>query len=333
VKALVTGATGFVGSHLVEALIARGYRVNCLVRNPRKATDLYGTGAPVHFVAGDLADQPALERAAEGVDLAFHAAGLTGARRESDLLAVNRDGTARLLAVTGRVAPRLARFVYISSMSAAGPSRFGTPRRESEADAPVSAYGRSKLAAEAVVRGSPLPWTIVRPPSVYGPRDREFLRLFQAWRLPVVPSLGSLAQELSFVHARDLAHALIVAATATPAGRTYYASHPEVVTARQALLSAREAARQARRRTPGRDPVMLELPPAVGRAVLWVAGGAAALRGEMTVLHPDKLPEFQAQAWTCSTDLFHRETGWRAGIAMQEGFIETARWYHEHHWL
>ena len=332
-KAFVTGGTGFIGSHLVDALVARGHRVTCLVRNPQKAASLFGTGAPVHFVTGHMADERSLARAAEGVEVAFHVAGLTGAPREADLLAVNRDGTARLLAVIGRVAPGLMRFVYVSSMSAAGPSRFGAPRRETDANAPVSAYGRSKLAAEEVVRAASVPWTIVRPPSAYGPRERELFRMFQAAPLPVVSTLGSPEQELSFIHARDLAGALIAATGAAGAGRTYFAGHPEVITARQALLAARAAVRQARGRPAGRPPLVFELPAVLGRAVLRMSGAVAALRGQITVLHPDKLSEFRADAWTCSSNAIERDTGWHATITVHDGFLDTARWYLEHHWL
>ena len=333
-KAFVTGGTGFIGSHLIDLLVARGARVTSLVRNPEKAASMFGTGAPVVFVGGDLANEAALERAVAGVEVIYHVAGLTGAPRERDLLAVNRDGTAHLLAVAGRVAPRLTRFVYVSSLSAAGPSRFGTPRKESDANAPVSAYGRSKLAGEDVVRAAPLPWTIVRPPTVYGPRDRELFRMFQVAGLPVIPTFGSPAQELSLVHVRDLAQALIAATAAQCARRTYFAGHPEVVTGRQMLAAARTAVRQARGRTgSGAPPRAFALPALVSWALLWTSGTAAALRGQMTLLNPDKLPEFRADAWTCAPNAIERDAGWRASFAVQEGFLDTARWYLKHRWL
>ena len=332
-KALVTGGTGFVGSHVVEALVARGDRVTCLVRSPRKAAGLFPTGAPIEFILGQLADERALERAAKDADVIFHVAGLTGARRGANLLAVNRDGTARVLAAARRTAPRLTRFMYVSSMSAAGPSRFGEQRKESDPSAPVSAYGRSKLAAEDEVRRSNLPWTIVRPPSVYGPRDREFLRLFRLAAGGIVPALGSPAQELSFVHARDLAAALLAATAPACAGRTYYASHPEVVTARDTVLAMQLAVARVRRRSMKRPARMIQIPPALGRIALWASAAGAALMGRDAVLNPDKLSEFRAEGWACRPAALERDTGWRAALAAREGFLDTAEWYVQHRWL
>ncbi|HXV85787.1 MAG TPA: NAD-dependent epimerase/dehydratase family protein [Gemmatimonadales bacterium] len=332
-KAFVTGGTGFIGSHLVNLLISRGHQVTSLVRNPHKASALFGTGSSVHLVQGDLANQAALERAMADADVVYHVAGLTGAPREADLMAVNRDGTARVLAAAHRTAPRLTRLVLVSSLSAAGPSRRGAPRVESDPDAPVSAYGRSKLAGEAVVRGSSLPWTIVRPPTVYGPRDREVLRVFQVARLPLIPTLGPPDQELSLVHVADLARALVAATGDRCSGRTYFAGHPQTLTGRDMLAAMRTAIRRVHRRSPGPPPRVFGLPAFVGRAALWASGSYARLRGEMTLLNPDKLSEFRAEAWTCRSDALERDTGWAAGLGAPEGLLETARWYVEHGWL
>jgi nucleoside-diphosphate-sugar epimerase len=333
VKAFVTGGTGFVGSHLVEALLVRGDRVSCLVRDPRKAAALFAESRALELVAGDLDDERALERGAAGAEVVYHMAGLTGAWREADLFHVNRDGTARLVTVTSRVAPRLARFVYVSTLAAAGPARPGAPRQESEPDAPVSGYGQSKLAGEAIVRRAVVPWTIVRPPSVYGPRDREFLPLFRLAKSGTLPMLVDPAQELSLVHARDLAAALLKAAEPGCKGRTYFACHPEVVTARATATLVHAAVQQVLGRPARRSPVLVRVPAPVTRMILWVSGAAAHLRRRTTVLTPGKLPEFKAEAWTCSPTAFERDTGWRATISLAEGVPETAGWYARAGWL
>src|SRR6185312_13128446 len=164
-RVLVTGATGFVGSHLAEALRRRGDEVTVLARSARKAAALAPLG--VRVVAGDLHDRDALRRAVEGQDLVHHVAGVIAARREADFMVANRDGTRNV--VQAAEAAEVGRLVFVSSMAAAGPTIKGRPLRGDELTRPVTGYGRSKLAAEQVVTASRLAWTIVRPPIVYGP--------------------------------------------------------------------------------------------------------------------------------------------------------------------
>ena len=191
-KALVTGATGFVGSHLAEALRRRGDEVTALVRSPAKAAALGPLG--VRVLPGGLDDPDSLARAAEGQDVVFHVAGLVAARDEAEFLRVNRDGTAGLVAAAARA--RVGRFVYVSSMAAGGPADRGRPLTGTEPPNPVTAYGRSKLAGETAVKAGSLPWVIMRPPTVYGPRDREVLKVFRMARWGVAPVLTTLGDDL-----------------------------------------------------------------------------------------------------------------------------------------
>ncbi len=211
-KALVTGATGFVGSHLVEALRRRGDEVTALVRSLKKAEALRPLA--VRVIQGDLDDIVALSKAVEGQDVIYHVAGVISALSEAEFMASNRGGT-RNLVEAAKVSGARPRFILVSSMAAGGPSPRGRPLKGEEPPKPVTRYGRSKLAAERVVEASDLPWTIVRPPMVYGPRDREVLKVFRLARLGLGPVFGDGTQELSAVHGADLAAALIAAATTT----------------------------------------------------------------------------------------------------------------------
>ena len=277
-KALVTGGTGFVGGHLIDALLRAGDTVTTLARNPRKAAGLTERG--VRVIPGDLEDGAALRAAARGQQVIYHAAGLVAARDEAGFLAVNRDGTARLLAAAAEVCPPDTRLVLVSSLAAAGPSPRGGRRRGDEPPAPVTGYGRSKLAGETVVRGGALPWTIVRPPAVYGPRDREFLRVFKAIRLGVVPVFGDGGQELSLVYVTDLAEALAaVGRSESAAGRVFYPCHPEVVT------SAGLA--RALARAMGRPVRLVKLPRWLATGALGITATAARLTGGTTLLTRD----------------------------------------------
>jgi nucleoside-diphosphate-sugar epimerase len=322
VKVFVTGGTGFVGTHLVAALCARGAAVTCLVRTPDAAAALARRG--VQTVRGDLDDAAALRAGCAGAEVIIHAAGCIRARHPDEFLRVNRDGTAHLLAAAAARPP--ARFVFVSSLAAAGPSRPGAPVDERRPPAPVSAYGRSKLAAEQLVQAAPFPWTVVRPPTVYGEWDRELLKIFKLARLGVVPVFGDGAQELSVIYAGDLAAALVAAATApAAANRLYYAAHPATITSRELVHAVGRAV--------GRVPRIVPLPAPLARALLRVAGSAAQLAGRATVLSPDKAPEFLAPAWTCRPDALIGDTGWRPATELDAGLRRTAAWYRTEGWL
>ena len=321
-RALVTGATGFVGSHLVEALQNDSVEVTALARSAAKAADLAQCG--VRVVNGDLHDTAGLERAVRDQDVVYHVAGVVAARNEAEFLRSNRDGTRNVLTAAERQGR--PRFVLVSSLAAAGPAPRGAPLSGTESPHPVTAYGRSKLAAEEIVRSSTLPWSIVRPPIVYGPRDREVLKVFRLARLGVAPVFGDGSQELSAVHAADLAQALM-AVTKAPAtiGGTYHACHPQVFTSAE-LGQAVGAAM-------GRSVVRLSLPQAVGRALLAITEISARLTRRVTILTTDKANEFFQPAWTGDPAPLTRDSGWRARQDLSSGLADTYQWYRKAGWL
>ncbi|MGH7508407.1 MAG: NAD-dependent epimerase/dehydratase family protein [Gemmatimonadales bacterium] len=322
-KALVTGATGFVGSHLAEALRRHAHEVTALVRSPEKAKALAGQG--VRVMPGDLLHEPAaLERAVQGKDIVYHVAGLVAARNEAAFLRGNCDGTRNILAAAERHGK--PRFVLISSLAAGGPAARGVPLAGGETPNPVTAYGRSKLAAERAVAGSSLRWSIVRPPIVYGPRDREILKVFRLARLGIAPIFGDGAQELSAVHAVDLAEAL-VAVGESPAtiGGIYPACHPEVFT----TLEFGRAIGAAM----GRTVASVRIPAGLGRAVLSVTEMAARLTGQVTILTSDKANEFFQPAWTGDPAPLTRDSGWQAAYDLKSGLADTYDWYRRAGWL
>lgn len=330
-RAFVTGATGFVGSHLVDALLHDGHDVVCLARDPAKAARVLGE-RPMRVVAGDLFTPEALEHGCRGADVVVHIAGLIAARSRAEFHAVNCEATARLVETARRVTPGLRRFVYVSSLSAAGPSRRGHPTVESEPPHPVSEYGRSKLAGEDAVRSGGVPWTVVRPPTVYGPRDPETLRAFRFARLGVMPRYGEPNQELSFIHVEDLARAIIAATAPACEGRIYFACHPEIATWRDAMTAIFAAARAAMGRPP-RAPRFVPIPYPLTISILWVLGAAARAAGRATLLSPDKAAELLAEAWTCTAAALTRDAGWRAAIDLNAGLPSTAQWYASRGWL
>jgi nucleoside-diphosphate-sugar epimerase len=329
-KALVTGATGFVGSHLAEALQAQGHAVTALVRSPAKAGLLERWG--IRLVVGGLSDRSALARAVADQDVVIHAAGLVAARNEAEFLAGNRDGTAGLVEAALDSGGR-PRFLLISSLAAAGPSSPTRPLDGTETPRPVTQYGRSKLAAEEIVRCSGLPWTIIRPPIVYGPRDRELLKLFRIARLGFAPVFGEGQQLLSAVFAPDLAQAVIAVAQApATTNSVYYASHPEVRTDGELVQAVGRALRPGEQG--GEVPVRLvRVPRPMGRLLLSVTGFAARLGGQATILSRDKANEFFQPAWTADPSPLQAATGWLARHDLAAGLTVTAAWYRAEGWL
>jgi len=326
VNVFVTGGTGFVGAHLVKALCARGDRVTALVRRPALAQQL-GWSPDVRLIPGDLDNDAALREGSSGADVVYHVAGKIAARNAAEFMATNRDGTANVLeaARDGGV----GRLLFVSSLAVAGPTTLGHPIDESRPPAPVTAYGHSKLAAEVLVHAMPpsLPWTIVRPPVVYGEWDRGTLKIFQLARRGVVPVFGDGSQELSVIHAEDLARALIAAATSpASAGRVYFAAHPVITTSRALVLAAARALGRGALR-------IVPVPPVIARGVLWAVGTLAYLAGRATLLSADKSNEYLAPAWTCRSEALTRDTSWQAQIDLETGLRRAANWYREVGWL
>jgi len=323
VNVFVTGATGFVGAHLVKALRARGDSVTALVRRPALA-EAHGWGTDVRLLKGDLDDAAALRAGCAGMDVVYHVAGKIAARDLVEFMATNRDGTANVLEAARDGGAR--RFLYVSSLAVAGPTEPGQSIDETRPPAPVTDYGRSKLAGEVLVQSMPLPWTIVRPPLVYGEWDRGTLKIFQIAKRGIVPVFGDGSQELSVIHAEDLAQAIVAAATApAAAGHVYFATHATTTTSRALAMAVGQAV--------GKRPTIIGLPPLVARGLLWATDTLAHIAGRATVLSVDKGNEYLAPAWTCRGDALTRDTGWRAEIELDTGLRRAANWYREVGWL
>lgn len=323
--ALVTGGQGFIGSHLCERLIREGHRVRVLVRESSDLANLQGLG--LEIVHGDLIGKQDLGPAVAGVDVVFHLAGALKGFREADLMRVNRDGTRNLIEACGAHAPGLARFVLVSSLAAAGSSPGGSMATSEDANpAPLTWYGKSKLEAEIVVQQSGLPFTILRPPVVFGPRDRDVFSYFKIAKAGVLPIPGWRDRCYSLVFAPDLADGILRAATDPKASsEVFNLAGAEVVTWSE--LGQKIAGALGVR---GR---VLRLPEFAIRTAGRLADAVARLRGKPQIFSSQKVIEMLAPAWVASPGKAQAMLGWSAATPLDEALSLTVRWYRDHGWL
>ncbi len=326
-KVFVTGATGFVGSHLVPALVEDGHEPVCLVRSRERYSRCFGTEAP-EAVLGDLRSRELLRSVLPRVDAVVHLAGRTRPGRGglADFDVDNDQGTALLAELWEARGESSGPFVHISSLAAAGPSRPGEPRRDGDREAPVSAYGRSKLRSEERVRQRRMRWSILRPPALYGPGDRAWLPVWRSARRGFAALVGTGSQELSLLHVEDLVAAIRCALAGQLDGQTALVA-PRGITSTRDLLQRMGA-------TFGRTRVRsVPLPRAFVRAGLACTGAAARRLGRETFLNADKGVEALAPGWSCVATTLPERCGWAPQVTLDAGLAATSAWYTEHGWL
>lgn len=316
--AAVTGATGFIGRHLVERLAAAGWNVRVVQRPESEAV----APAGAEVVRAPLA-AGALAPAFSGAAAVFHLAGRTAAPSAEAYHEANARATGEVARACRDARVRL---VYVSSQAAAGPAPASHPLTEADDPRPCSPYGISKLAGERAVRETEgLEWSIVRPVAVYGPGDRGFLPLFRLARAGFAVIPGNPDACYTLVHVRDLVRQ-IAAAAATPeaAGEVFFLGHPALHTARS-LAAALAGTSDRRVRT-------LVVPKAVLYAAA-LAGDAGAWIGHPLALDRSKYRELTSGGFACEVGKARRLLGVDPEIGLEEGFADTAEWYRQHGWI
>ena len=325
-KVFVTGATGFIGSHLVEALVQRGAQVRCLVRNRRHLG--WVKDLPVEFVVGNCQEKNSLIQGVTDVDQVFHLAGVTTAVKEKTYFEVNALGTENLVQACIENNTRLQKFIYLSSQAAAGPCRRGERKRESDPCEPVSPYGKSKLLGEelALSHSHELPLLILRPCAVYGPRDKGFYALFECLSKGIKPCLSDHDQHISMCYVEDLVRAILLAAeTQTESGEILFLSdghdyrmdeigdifaHAMEVSALQLRLSKR----------------ML-----FGMA--FFAECFSRVSGKPSIMNRGKVEEMIQKNWLCDITKARALLGFEPWISLARGAKLAVDWYKEENWL
>ncbi len=325
---LVTGSTGFIGMRVLKSLLEEGERVKVFLRTESLASSL---PEGVEVVRGSFSDMESLGRAVCDVDRIVHLAGVTKALDEKGYDMGNVMPVRNLLEATKKHNPALKRFLFVSSLTVAGPASEGIHGvKESDPAQPVSAYGRSKLRAETLCMESSglIPVTIVRPPAVYGPGDRDVLQVFQMLAKGVLVSAGSAAtQRFSMIYVDDLVRGIMAAARSEKAvGRVYYitsscsSSWDEVIAAARPVLGFTKLFR-------------ISLPAPFVFFVGTVMGAVGSLQGKPALINRDKVNELLQNYWVCSPQQAQRELGFIAETTLAAGVEKTISWYLRKGWL
>lgn len=330
-KALVTGASGFIGSTLIAELDRRGVQAHALLRRSSSVANL--EGARYTRVEGDVSDLESLRRAVRGMDVVYHLAGLTAAPSREAFFACNADGCANVARAVAEENPGLRRLVIVSSLAAGGPARSLTPRTERDADEPVSQYGQSKRAGEleALKFSDRIPISIVRPPLVYGPKDKGVFLVIQSVSrglAPIVSGRGEGGHKYySAVHSEDLVRGIIAAGqeVSTPSGEIFYITGDGTFRYEELIDAMAQAL--------GKRPFRFRVPPALVKVAAASAEIVGRLTGKSFPLNRDKLGEILPDYWLCSSDKAKTQLGFKPTVGLVEGMAGTVRWYRERGWL
>ncbi len=323
-KALITGASGFIGSNLRTALLAAGVDV-VAIRRPTSPVPQEGRS-----VVADYADVEALTALVgeEKPDWVFHVAGATKGVTYEDFQRANVMPTKNLLAALQAAHPGLKRFVLVSSLACYGPSAPGRPLRESDPRRPIEFYGKSKLEAEHVLEavGDALPWTIIRPSGVYGPGDGDYFTVFKEVTSGRNTFFGNRERWFSAVYVDDCVNAIVDAATSdATVGKGYFICDGRPVTWGQFQHAIMEAN--------GKKARMLNLPEFLVGVAAFGGELATKLDGKPRLFNKQKAIMGAQSAWTCRHDAAADDFGYHPTVQMEEGVSRALRWYRENHWI
>jgi nucleoside-diphosphate-sugar epimerase len=330
-KALVTGATGFIGSTLIENLIKKDFEVYAYMRNSSNPSNL--KGLTFHRVEGDLSDYPTLCAAVKNVDYVFHLAGVISGPNREYYFEHNAKGTLRVARAVAEENDTIKKFVFVSSLAAAGPATTFKPRVETDQEQPVSSYGESKLLAEQELLKFKeiFPISIIRPPLVYGPKDKGVFTLIKTVSRNIIPLVQGNTEDgnkfYSVVHGDDLVDGIIQAALnrESASGEVFYIAGDEIYSYAELLRTMAKIMNL--------KPVEFRVPllalSTAAHALTWMS----KISGKTFSLNVDKLNEIRPDYWICSNEKAKRVLGFHPKYDLNQGMEQTIRWYKKEGWL
>ena len=324
--AIVTGANGFVGSHLVDNLLSKGFKVRCLVRKSSNLKWLDKKNVEI-FDSG-LFDKEGLRKACKDVNYIFHVAGVVKSKTKEGYFKGNVETTRNLLEVALENKSTIKRFLVVSSQTVSGPSTEGNPVNEKTKCNPITTYGISKLEEEKLVLSykDKLPVTICRAPAVYGERDTEIFIYFQTFSKGLTTTIGFNKKELSLIHAVDLAEGFYLAATNEKAkGEIYFISSEKFYTWQEINSITSKVL--------NKKPIIIKVPHFLVYTIAALAQFFAMFSSKPATLNIEKAKDITQQYWTCDTSKAMRDLGYRQKISIEDGIKRTCDWYEQMKWI
>jgi dihydroflavonol-4-reductase len=324
---LVTGATGFIGSHLVDELLKKDYKIKCLVRKTSNLRWL--EGKPVEYIYAGLFDNDVISTALKDVDYVYHVAGVTFAKKKEEYFRGNAEATKNIIDICYQVKPDLKRFLFVSSQTTVGPSSDKEhPVDENTPYHPITTYGRSKMEAEKAVLAyfDKMKCTVVRAPAVYGPRDAAILEYFKAMNMHLQALIGFQEKLVSLIHGIDLVIGIISAAESDVAvSQIYFVSSEK-------FYSWKEVG-EITTRLIGKKNIRIKIPHFAVYTVGAFAQFFSMFSSKAAILNLEKCKDITQQYWTCSIEKAKRDLGFKEKIGIEEGIKQTIDWYRKSSWI
>ncbi|MBQ9187379.1 MAG: NAD(P)-dependent oxidoreductase [Prevotella sp.] len=329
-KILITGASGFIGSFIVEEALRRGFDTWAAVR--KSSSRQFLTDGRIHFIELNLSSEEQLRQqlGTHHFDYVVHAAGVTKCLHKEDFHRINTEGTKNLVNALLALQMPLRRFVYISSLSIMGAIREQQPYTEileSDQPRPNTAYGRSKLEAEHWLESKkPFPYVVLRPTGVYGPRERDYFMMAKSIKAHTDFAVGFRRQDITFVYVADVVQAVFLALEKGQAGRCYFLSDGEV-------YQSSTFSNLIRRELGNPWWLRITAPLWVLRIVTFCGEYIGRLTGRVTALNNDKYYIMRQRNWRCDITPARRELGYEPQVQLEEGVRRSIQWYKENGWL
>ncbi len=324
--AVVTGGTGFVGSHLVDLLLKKNFTVKCIVRKTsnlrwlkNKNVEIYDSG---------LFDKERLKEILKDADYLYHIAGVVKAKNKDGYFKGNVETTRNLLEVLSEVNPNIKRVIIMSSLTACGPAKKNRPCKEEDEPHPITTYGRSKLAQENLAKEfmSKLPITITRAPAVYGERDTEIYLVFKTYKAGLMTLIGFDKKEISLIHVVDLVRGIYMASLSdTAEGQIYFISSEKFYDWDSVGNIIGDVL--------NKKAVKIRLPHFSVYGIAAIAQFFAMFSSKPATFNLEKAKDFVQKYWTCDTSKAKRDFGFQSEISIEEGIKRTIEWYKKEKWL
>jgi len=321
---LVTGANGFIGSRVCRLLAASGYAVRIICRETSDLSLL--EDVPYSKFIADITDQDTLAPAVSGTDYIIHLAGLIKAKNEAAFFHVNQYGTSCLLNAVKNNNLDLKKFVLVSSVAASGPAS-RDPRKEDDPPAPITRYGRSKLAGEEAAHSfhNLIPITIIRPPAVYGPGDRAILTLFDIVNKRLRPYMGGGHNRVQMVYVDDLARGIVTAMKSDRStGETYFIADKQSYSTREMM--------DIIGRLLGRKGIGIVIPVWVMKIIAWISESFSKLAGKPALFSREKVRELTAD-WKLDVSKARSQLDFETAVDFPLGAEAAIEWYRREGWL